>query len=236
MEDEREALLLCRVRAEHLREEERAEVGDRCAHWNARADAAEREVLDREARGREVEPELARALLGRAVHRAGHRHAGDVALDVSGVDRDARGGELLGDHLERPRLPRPRRAGDQAVAVHRRERQADGGAGHGRAAEHGRPELDGAALRRVRLRDLRAEGRGVRGRLRHGARSYHCSNRIQYGRLSDPRTGKSRFDRLQDCILGSNRARTAHNSNEGGWDGRCRRRRSLGRSRTALFA
>ena len=49
VEDEPEALLLRRVRAEHLREEERSEVGDGRAHRNTGADAAERQVLDREA-------------------------------------------------------------------------------------------------------------------------------------------------------------------------------------------
>ena len=46
VEDEPEALLLRRVRAEHLREEQRPEVGDGRAHRHAGADAAEREVLD----------------------------------------------------------------------------------------------------------------------------------------------------------------------------------------------
>ena len=50
VEDEREALLLGLVRAEDLREQERSEVGHRGSHRNARADSAEREVLDREAR------------------------------------------------------------------------------------------------------------------------------------------------------------------------------------------
>ena len=58
-EDEREALLLRLVRAEHLGEQQRAEVGDGRAHRDARADAAEREVLDREAGRRERLAELA---------------------------------------------------------------------------------------------------------------------------------------------------------------------------------
>ena len=67
MEDEHEALLLRLVRAEHLGQQPRPEVGDGRAHRHARPDAAEREVLDREAGRRELDAELGRPLARRAV-------------------------------------------------------------------------------------------------------------------------------------------------------------------------
>ena len=145
VEDEREALLLRRVGAEHLREQERAEVGDGRPHRDAGADAAEREVLDREAGRRELEAELAGALLRRAVVGAGHGHAGHVALDVRREHRDTGRRQLLGDDLHRARLAGSRRARDEAVAVHRREREAHTCLGYERAGEHRRcPSSTGA--------------------------------------------------------------------------------------------
>ena len=187
VEDEPEALLLRRVRAEHLREEKRPEVGDRGAHRHSRADPAEREVLDREARRRERKAELGGALLRGAVVRSGQRHPGDVALHVGREDGDARGRELLGDQLQRSGLPRPRRPRDQAVPVHRREREPDGRLGHERAREHAGAELDRAALRRVRGGDRGAERRSVGRRPGHGARSYQRLGWIHIHGILDPK-------------------------------------------------
>ncbi len=190
VEDELEALFLRRVRAQHLRQEERAEVRDRRAHRHAGADAAEGQVLDRKAGRGEGEPELGRALLRRAVRRAGHGHSGHVALDVGREHRDAGGGELLRDDLERSGLPGAGRARDQPVPIHRREGQADGRFGDEDSPEHPCPELDRAALRRVRRGDRGPERRRVWSRSRHGARSYQRALRIQLGRLLDPRSRK----------------------------------------------
>ena len=74
-EDEREALLLRLVRLEDLREQLRAEVGDGCAHGHARADAAEREELDREARRLVRETQLGHPLWARARRRRPARPA-----------------------------------------------------------------------------------------------------------------------------------------------------------------
>jgi hypothetical protein len=157
VEDEGEALLLGLVRAEHLGEQERPEVGDRRAHRHARADPAEREVLDREPGRRPLDPELASPLLRRAVVRAGYADPRHVALHVRGEDRDAGGGELLRDDLERPGLAGAGGAGDQPVPVHRSQRDAHRRLRHEGAVVDARPELDRVAFRRVRARDRLAE-------------------------------------------------------------------------------
>ena len=79
---------------------------------------------------------------------------GQVALVVGGEDGDAGGRELLGEHLHRLRLPGSGRAGDQAVPVRRRERQAH----------------DRVALER-RRRGRRGRGRSSRPRTRTRPRS-----------------------------------------------------------------
>src|SRR5207249_3449726 len=61
-EYEPEALFLRLVRVEHLREELRPEVGDGRAHRHARADPAERQILDRVGGRLKGEPEVLRAL------------------------------------------------------------------------------------------------------------------------------------------------------------------------------
>ncbi len=167
VEDEREALLLRLVRAETLREQERPEVGDGRAHRHARADASEREVLDREACRRPLDPELPRPLLGRPVVGTRDRDARDVALHVGGEDRDAGGGQLLRDDLERSCLPGPGCARDEPVPVHRAERDPDRRVGRELALVDAGPELDGGALGRVGLGDRLAEGPRIRLALRH---------------------------------------------------------------------
>ena len=190
VEDEREALLLGRVRTEHLREQEWAEVRDGRAHRNARPDAAERQVLDGKPGGRELEPELVRALLGGAVRRPGDRHPGHVALHVRREHGDAGCRELLGDDLQRAGLPRPGGAGDEPVPIHGREWQPNSRLGHERPVEQCGPELDRIALRRVRSCDRGPEGRRVGSRPRHGARSYQPWLCIQSRTFPDPRKRK----------------------------------------------
>jgi hypothetical protein len=139
VEDELERLLLRLVGAEDLREELRAEVGERRADRDAGPDAAERQELDREAGRRPVrQAELLRPrrrLAGR-VARLGH--PADVALDVGQEDRHAGRAELLGQELHRPGLAGARRAGDEPVAVEHRDRrlhaaaEVEVGHGHGR--------------------------------------------------------------------------------------------------------
>jgi hypothetical protein len=50
-------------------------------------------------------------------------HAGEIALDVGGEDRDAGAGEALRQHLQRDGLAGTGRSGDQSMAVGKRERQ-----------------------------------------------------------------------------------------------------------------
>ena len=53
----------------------------------------------------------------RAGRRARHGDAGEIALHVGDEDRDAGGGEALGQALQSHRLAGAGRAGDQAVTV-----------------------------------------------------------------------------------------------------------------------
>ena len=137
-EDERQALLLRLVRLQHLAEQQRPEVGDGRADRDARADAAEREVLDRERRRREGLAELLPPVGGDAARAAGLGEPGEVALHVGGEDGHAGVGELLGDPLEALRLAGAGRAGDQAVAVHHPQRHLDD-APSARPCRRGRP-------------------------------------------------------------------------------------------------
>ena len=80
---------------------------------------------------------------------AGDGQAGHVALDVGDEHRHARGGELLGHELQRLRLARAGRAGDEAVAVERGERDAHGGVAVDVPSSTARPEVERGALGRV---------------------------------------------------------------------------------------
>ncbi len=88
-EDEGEARLLCLVRAEHLREQLRPEVGDACANGRAGADPAQRQELGRVGRRLVCEPEVGHPLGGLAFRGAGDAESRDVALVVRGEDRDS---------------------------------------------------------------------------------------------------------------------------------------------------
>ncbi len=149
-EEQGERLLLRLVRAEHLAEQLRAEVGHGRAHGHAVADAAEREELDRIG-GRLVgQSEVGHALRRRAVGCARVGQTGEVALVVGREDRDAGVGELLGDQLQRSGLPGAGGAGDQAVPVHRRHRQAHERRGHDGAVVDTEAEIDRVSLDGVR--------------------------------------------------------------------------------------
>src|SRR5262249_37100069 len=50
-------------------------------------------------------------------------HAGEIALDVGGEDRDAGAGEALRQHLQRDGLAGTGRSGDQSMAVRKRTPQ-----------------------------------------------------------------------------------------------------------------
>jgi hypothetical protein len=152
-EDEAEALLLRVVRLQHLRQELRPEVRDGRAHGNAGPDAARREVLGRKARRCEWDSEVGGALGRRTRGIAGIRQPGDVALDVRTHDGDAGGGQLLGEHLQRARLSRARRAGDQPVPVGHRERDPNLRRMLERPRVHALAELERRTFRRVRLLD-----------------------------------------------------------------------------------
>jgi hypothetical protein len=72
---------------------------------------------------------------------------GQVALDVGHHHRHARGGQLLGDHLQRLRLTGAGRTGDQAMPVDGGQRDTDlsvrvGGAVHRHRSQFERLALD----------------------------------------------------------------------------------------------
>ena len=142
VEHEREALLLGVVGLEHLAEQLRPEVGHRRPHRHARADAAEREVLDRGSGRRERQAQRRHALLGRAAWRARGADAGEVALHVRGEHRHSRGRELLGHGLQRDRLAGAGRARHEPVAVHHPERDLDHRLGRELAVVHATAEVD----------------------------------------------------------------------------------------------
>ena len=126
-EDEREALLLRLVRLQHLAEQQRPEVGHGRAHRHAGADAAEREVLDREAGRLEGLAELLPPLGGDAVRVARRGEAGEVALHVGGEDRTR----------PPPRAARRSPAGPSSCRCRSRRRSGRGGSSS--AAGSGRP-------------------------------------------------------------------------------------------------
>ena len=64
-----------------------------------------------------AKPDVGRALLQEILRLAGRRDAGKVALHVGGEDRDAGGGEALGENLQRNGLAGAGRAGDETVPV-----------------------------------------------------------------------------------------------------------------------
>ena len=107
-------------------------------------DGAQRQELDRERRRRPVVAGVLGALRGLVVRLAGPRQPGQVALDVGHHHRNAGGGQLLGDHLQRLRLAGAGGARDQAVAVDGGQRDA-----HLRGRIDGAVDDDGAQFQRL---------------------------------------------------------------------------------------
>jgi len=123
-EDEGQHARLRVVEIEDARQQERPEIGDR------RADRMtlfpEDVPEDRRAcriggLGHPDEPEALEEL-GR--RRAGLRDARQVAFDVGHEHRDADTRKTLGHHLQRDRLSRAGRSGDEAVTVGERRQEA----------------------------------------------------------------------------------------------------------------
>src|SRR5262249_43108706 len=71
-------------------------------------------IVEPEAFGPADKPPLGSPRLG---------NAGEIALDVSGEDRDAGAGEALRQHLQCDRLSGAGRSGDQSMAVGKPKRQ-----------------------------------------------------------------------------------------------------------------
>jgi hypothetical protein len=155
--DEREARLLRRVRAQHLRQQLRAEVRHGGAHRHAVAEPAEREELDGEGGGREGEPQVAHALLGGAARLARLGEARHVALDVGDQHRHARRRELLGHRLQRLGLARAGGARDEPVPVHRGQRDLHDRVAVQDAVVHAAAQIDGRTLGGVGGADRRGE-------------------------------------------------------------------------------
>ena len=125
VEDQLQAGGLRRVEAEHLAQEQRAEVGDGRADRHARAQAAQRVELHRVRRRRPRLPDARRPLGDPGVVRALDGQPGQVALDVGEEHRDALRRQALRHALQGLRLAGARGARDQPVAVERGQREAD---------------------------------------------------------------------------------------------------------------
>ena len=98
--------------------------------------------------------------LGVALGQAGRWCAGDgeaaqVALDIHEQGRHSGFGELLRDHLQRLGFSRAGRAGDQAVTIHRAQRQPDRRFGEYFSVADGGAEENRIALERISVLDRR---------------------------------------------------------------------------------
>src|SRR5918992_5388990 len=103
------------------------------------------------------ELELGHALGGRPLGCARLAQPREVALVVGGEHGDPLLRELLGDQLQRPRLPGARRARDQPVTIHRLQRQLDDRLAGDVPIVNATPEVDRGALDDVALADRRGE-------------------------------------------------------------------------------
>ena len=153
VEDEAEAGFLGCVEPQHLRQQRRAERGDGGTHRHTLALAAEAEVFDVEALALPRLPDVLRAGGDLVVRLTRFGETGQVALDVGHEDGHAVGGELLGHELQRLGLARSGGAGDEAVAVHHRQRQAHLHVGLGGVVLDGCAELEGGAVEGVSAAD-----------------------------------------------------------------------------------
>ena len=155
VEDQAERGRLHVVQPQGLTEQHRAEARHGGPQLGALAVAAEGHELD----GHPGRLPVGRTDVGGALGAAiaclsGHGDAGQVALDVGEQHRHAGRRELLGDELQRLGLAGAGRAGDEAVPIHHRERQAYLRVGDGGPVDHDRAERDRRAVARVRLRDV----------------------------------------------------------------------------------
>ncbi len=120
--DERDEARLCLVEPEHAGEEERSELEHRRPEVRARF-IRKGKKFHRIGAGRPIRSDLCLALGDGRRRRARHGQAAEIAFDIHQQRRDARLGELLGDHLERLGFPGASCAGNEAVAIHRSQRQ-----------------------------------------------------------------------------------------------------------------
>jgi hypothetical protein len=178
LEDEREDRRLRLVQPEDPAEEQRSEGVDGGADLGPER-AREREELDRVARGLE-RPGHRRGPLDdlRVGAVAGVRDPRHVALDIRDEHRDTGLRQLAREQLEGLGLAGARRARDQAVAVHHRERDLDACVVEELALEHRAADDEGRFVEAVALRHLVEEGL-IHGSLRRfcagfgGLEAYH---------------------------------------------------------------
>src|SRR3954471_18362983 len=200
-EDEPQRLLLGLVGFEHFREQLRTEVGDRGPHRHSRADAAEGEELDGERRRREVDSELAIPLGASAVRRPRAGHPGHIALHVGDEDADSGGGQLFGHDLQRLRLARTGRTGDQPMPVHHRQGDLDHGVLRDLTVVHAAPELDGRTTRLV----------GLGHRPREVSHADDPSQQPTSGRLAHVTDAVAEAD-IRDMVLPDGRTLTTYDT------------------------
>ena len=177
VEDQAEGGLLSLVEAQHLREQNWPECGDRRAHRNPDAAGSQREELHRERRSHPVVAGLFGPLGGSLVRLPRPGQPGQVALEVGHHHRYTRGGQLLGDHLQGLGLTGSRGAGNQAVAVHHRQRDPDLRRRIHLTAHHNRTQFQGRTGGGVAGGDLLS---GRARRFGHSPRDY-CARRGERG-------------------------------------------------------
>jgi len=112
--------------------------------------------------------------------------AANVALDIGDEHGHAGGGQLLGHELEGLRLARAGRAGDQAVAVERGERDAHRRVAVDGAVQDAAPEVERGALGRVGGGDRLVEV-GAHGARRLPGRARRILTRVRPKRVRTPR-------------------------------------------------
>jgi hypothetical protein len=179
VEDQAEAGLLGVVEAEHLAQQGGPEGRHRDPQRDAGAFAAQRVVLDGEARRLPLLADRGGPRRDLLVRRAGGADAGEVTLDVGREHGYAGGAELLGQQLQRLGLPGARRAGHQAVPVEHPERDPDGDLRERGRVEHEPAQLQGRPLEGIagghRLGNRVVLGTRGSGRLRHARQPSHAA-------------------------------------------------------------
>ena len=153
VEDENQRRRLGLVRVHHLGQELRPERRDGGAHRYARAVPAEGQEGDGVPGRRPVETELGCARRHPLVGHTRLQEATEVALHVGREHRDAHGRQLFGHELQRLGLARPRRPGDQSVAIAHRGRELNRGVRDHLPGDHAAAERHHRAVGLVRLGD-----------------------------------------------------------------------------------